>query len=349
MKTIDIGPFSIGSNQPPFIIAELSGNHNQELDLALRMVDAAADAGVHALKLQTYTADTMTIDVKHGEFFIDDKNSLWQGSSLYDLYQKAHTPWEWHSAIFERAKARGMVAFSTPFDASAVDFLESLGVPCYKIASFENTDHALLAKVAQTGKPVIVSTGMASLTEIAEIVEVLQSNDCDQYVLLKCTSQYPADPINANLATIPHLKQMFQCHVGLSDHTSGLGVAIAATAMGASVIEKHFVIDRNAGGVDAAFSLEPDEFAMLVKETERAAIAIGTVSYGCTTAEVNSRIHRRSLYICEDLSAGEVLTEKNLRAIRPGLGLPVKYLARLLGKQVKHDVAKGTPMSWDLV
>ena len=349
MKTIDIGPFSIGSNQPPFIIAELSGNHNQELDLALRMVDAAADAGVHALKLQTYTADTMTIDVKHGEFFIDDKNSLWQGSSLYDLYQKAHTPWEWHSAIFERAKARGMVAFSTPFDASAVDFLESLGVPCYKIASFENTDHALLAKVAQTGKPVIVSTGMASLTEIAEIVEVLQSNDCDQYVLLKCTSQYPADPINANLATIPHLKQMFQCHVGLSDHTSGLGVAIAATAMGASVIEKHFVIDRNAGGVDAAFSLEPDEFAMLVKETERAAIAIGTVSYGCTTAEVNSRIHRRSLYICEDLSAGEVLTEKNLRAIRPGLGLPVKYLARLLGKQVKHDVAKGTRMSWDLV
>ncbi|OFC68942.1 pseudaminic acid synthase [Alteromonas confluentis] len=349
MKTIDIGPFSIGRNQPPFIIAELSGNHNQDLDLALRMVDAAADAGVHALKLQTYTADTMTIDVKHGEFFIDDKNSLWQGSSLYDLYQKAHTPWEWHSAIFERAKARGMVAFSTPFDASAVDFLESLGVPCYKIASFENTDHALLAEVAQTGKPVIVSTGMASLTEIAEIVEVLQSNGCDQYVLLKCTSQYPADPINANLATIPHLKQMFQCHVGLSDHTSGLGVAIAATAMGASVIEKHFVIDRNAGGVDAAFSLEPDEFAMLVKETERAAIAIGTVSYGCTTAEVNSRIHRRSLYICEDLSAGEVLTEKNLRAIRPGLGLPVKYLARLLGKQVKHDVAKGTPMSWDLV
>lgn len=349
MKIIKIGGFSIGEGLPPFIIAELSGNHNHDLDLALKMVDAAADAGVHALKLQTYTADTMTIDVSEREFYIDDKKSLWHGSSLYDLYKKAYTPWEWHNAIFERAKARGMVAFSTPFDATAVDFLETLDVPCYKIASFENTDHSLLTKVAQTGKPVIVSTGMASLVEIAEAVEVLEQSGCSEYVLLKCTSQYPADPVNANLATIPHMKQMFDCHVGLSDHTTGIGVSVAATALGATVIEKHFVMDREAGGVDAAFSLEPDEFTELVNETKRAAIAVGNVNYGCTPAEITSRTHRRSLYICEDLKSGEILTELNLRAIRPGLGLAVKHLPTLLGKTLKKDVIKGTPMSWDLV
>lgn len=349
MNTINIGPFSIGKDSPPFVIAELSGNHNHDLSLALSMVDAAAEAGVHALKLQTYTADTMTIDVKHGEFFIDDTNSLWHGSSLYALYQKAYTPWEWHKAIFDRAKEKGMVAFSTPFDSTAVDFLASLDVPCYKIASFENTDHELIAKVAKTGKPVIVSTGMASLVEIAEAVEVLEANGCKEYVLLKCTSQYPADPINANLATLPHLQRMFDCHVGLSDHTTGIGVAVAAVALGATVIEKHFVIDRTAGGVDAAFSLEPSEFSQLVQETTRAAIAVGNVSYGCTQSEVTSRTHRRSLYICEDLNEGDELTEKNLRAIRPGLGLAVKALPILLGKKVKRAVKKGTPMSWDLV
>lgn len=339
----------MGEGLPPFIIAELSGNHNHDLNLALQMVDAAADAGVHALKLQTYTADTMTIDVAKGEFFIDDENSLWHGSSLYDLYKKAYTPWEWHRTIFERAKARGMTAFSTPFDSTAVDFLESLDVPCYKIASFENTDHSLLAKVAKTGKPVIVSTGMASLVEIAETVEVLENNGCSEYILLKCTSQYPADPINANLATIGHMKQMFDCQVGLSDHTTGIGVAVAATALGATVIEKHFVIDRKAGGVDAAFSLEPAEFTALVDETKRAAIAVGKVNYGCTPSELNLRTHRRSLYVCEDLVAGDVLTESNLRAIRPGLGLAVKYMPTLLGKPVTKAVNKGTPMSWDLV
>lgn len=339
----------MGEGLPPFIIAELSGNHNHDLNLALQMVDAAADAGVHALKLQTYTADTMTIDVAKGEFFIDDENSLWHGSSLYDLYKKAYTPWEWHRTIFERAKARGMTAFSTPFDSTAVDFLESLDVPCYKIASFENTDHSLLAKVAKTGKPVIVSTGMASLVEIAETVEVLENNGCSEYILLKCTSQYPADPINANLATIGHMKQMFDCQVGLSDHTTGIGVAVAATALGATVIEKHFVIDRKAGGVDAAFSLEPAEFTALVDETKRAAIAVGKVNYGCTPSELNLRTHRRSLYVCEDLVAGDVLTESNLRAIRPGLGLAVKYMPTLLGKSVTKAVNKGTPMSWDLV
>lgn len=339
----------MGEGLPPFIIAELSGNHNHDLNLALQMVDAAADAGVHALKLQTYTADTMTIDVAKGEFFIDDENSLWHGSSLYELYKKAYTPWEWHRTIFERAKARGMTAFSTPFDSTAVDFLESLDVPCYKIASFENTDHSLLAKVAKTGKPVIVSTGMASLVEIAETVEVLENNGCSEYILLKCTSQYPADPVNANLATIEHMKQMFNCQVGLSDHTTGIGVAVAATALGATVIEKHFVIDRKAGGVDAAFSLEPAEFTALVDETKRAAIAVGKVNYGCTPSELNSRTHRRSLYVCEDLVAGDVLTESNLRAIRPGLGLAVKHLPTLLGKPVTKAVNKGTPMSWDLV
>ena len=324
MDTFSIGHHTIGDTQPPFIIAELSGNHNQDLDVALAMVDAAAEAGVHALKLQTYTADTMTLDIATGEFYIDDENSLWHGSSLYQLYEKAFTPWEWHNAIFERAKEKGMVAFSTPFDLTSVAFLESLEVPCYKIASFENTDHALIAAVAKTGKPVIVSTGMASLTEISEAVDVLRDNGCENYVLLKCTSQYPADPVNANLMTLPHLKAMFGCHVGLSDHTTGIGVAIAAAALGASVIEKHFVIDRNAGGVDAAFSLEPKEFKQLVEESQRARIAVGEVNYGCTEAEVNSRVHRRSLYIANDLKAGDVLTPTNLRSIRPGLGLPVK-------------------------
>lgn len=349
MNTIKIGPFSIGKDEPPFIIAELSGNHNQNLTLALEMVDAAADAGVHALKLQTYTADTMTIDIKHGEFFIDDNQSLWQSQSLYELYEQAHTPWEWHKTIFERAKERGMVAFSTPFDATSVDFLETLDVPCYKIASFENTDHELIAKVARTGKPVILSTGMASLTEIAEAVEVLEHNNCQEYVLLKCTSQYPAAPINANLATLPHLRQLFNCQVGLSDHTTGIGTAIAATALGATVIEKHFVIDRNAGGVDAAFSLESDEFALLVTETKRARVAIGNISYGCTESEINSRKLRRSLYIVKDIKEGEILTRENVRAIRPGFGLPVKYLKNVIGKQVRRSVKRGRPLSWDLI
>ena len=300
MNNIKIGSFSIGKDEPPFIIAELSGNHNQNLTLALDMVDAAADAGVHALKLQTYTADTMTIDIKRGEFFIDDKQSLWQGHSLYELYEKAHTPWEWHKAIFERAKERGMVAFSTPFDATSVDFLETLEVPCYKIASFENTDQELIAKVAKTGKPIILSTGMASLTEIAEAVEVLERNDCQEYILLKCTSQYPADPINA-------------------------------------------------GGVDAAFSLEADEFALLVNETRRARVAIGKISYGCTESEINSRKLRRSLYIVKDVKEGEILTRENVRAIRPGLGLPVKHLKHILGKQVCRSVKGGSPLSWSII
>ena len=346
---IQLGSYLLGAEQAPFIIAELSGNHDQSLDKALAMVDAAAAAGAHAIKLQTYTADTMTLDIDSGDFFIDNPASLWFGQSLYKLYQIANTPWDWHAPIFERAKALGMVAFSTPFDLTAVDFLESLHVPCYKIASFENTDHALLAAVARTGKPVIMSTGMASQSELAEAVEVLKDNGCKDLILLKCTSNYPAEPIDANLRTIPHLAELFQCQAGLSDHCTGIGVAVAAVALGATVIEKHFVLDRSEGGVDAEFSLEPAELKMLVDETRRAQLALGSVHYGVTPKEVASRRHRRSLYIAADLKAGDVLNAENVRSIRPGLGLAPKYLPMVLGKTVKTAVARGTALSWDLL
>lgn len=349
VTTIQLGHVQVGSAHPPLIIAELSGNHDQSLDKALAMVDAAAAAGAQAIKLQTYTADTMTLDIDHGEFFIDNPESLWAGTSLYKLYQIAHTPWAWHQAIFERATSLGMLAFSTPFDLTAVAFLESLNVPCYKIASFENTDHALLAAVAKTGKPVIMSTGMASIAELADAVDVLKSHGCSQLILLKCTSNYPARPVDANLLTIPHLAQLFDCQAGLSDHTTGIGVSIAAVALGATVIEKHFVMDRAEGGVDAEFSLEPSEMKQLVAETERAWTALGKVHYGVTDKEIASRKHRRSLYISADLTAGTVLTAENLRAIRPGLGLAPKYLELVLGRQVKADVKRGTALSWDLL
>ncbi|RVU41339.1 pseudaminic acid synthase [Rheinheimera riviphila] len=349
VTTIQLGHVQVGAAHRPLIIAELSGNHDQSLDKALAMVDAAAAAGAQAIKLQTYTADTMTLDIDSGEFFIDNPESLWAGTSLYKLYQIAHTPWDWHQAIFERANSHGMLAFSTPFDLTAVDFLESLNVPCYKIASFENTDHALLAAVAKTGKPVIMSTGMASIAELADAVDVLKRHGCNELMLLKCTSNYPARPVDANLLTIPHLAQLFDCQAGLSDHTTGIGVSIAAVALGATVIEKHFVLDRSEGGVDAEFSLEPFEMKQLVDETERAWTALGKVHYGVTDKEIASRKHRRSLYISTDLAAGTVLSAENLRAIRPGLGLAPKYLELVLGRQVKADVKRGTALSWDLL
>lgn len=348
-QDIQLGQHKVGPSHPPLIIAELSGNHDQSLDKALAMIDAAAAAGAQAIKLQTYTADTMTLDIDTGEFYIEDKNSLWQGTSLYKLYQIAYTPWDWHKALFERAKSHGMLAFSTPFDSTSVEFLESLDVPCYKIASFENIDHPLLIAVAKTGKPVIMSTGMASQSELAESVEVLRANGCKELILLKCTSNYPARPVDANLLTIPHLAQLFQCQTGLSDHTTGIGVSVAAVALGATVVEKHFVLDRSEGGVDAEFSLEPHELKQLVEETAKAKVALGQVNYGCTEKEIASRKHRRSLYIAADLKAGDTLTTENLRAIRPGLGLPPKYLSMLLGKAVTKDVARGTAMNWDLV
>lgn len=331
----------------PFIIAEMSGNHNHSLERALEIVDAAADAGADALKIQTYTADTITIDKSDGEFFIADPNSLWKGESLYSLYQKAYTPWEWHKPIFDRCKEKGIIGFSTPFDFTAVDFLEGLDVPFYKIASFENVDIPLIRKVAQTGKPIIASTGMASLAELSELVETAKANGCNDITLLKCTSSYPATPAGSNLATIPHMKALFDCTVGLSDHTLGIGVAVASIAFGAMVIEKHFTLSRAEGGVDAAFSLEPQEMKQLVREVNAAYEAIGTVHYGLTSQE--STKFRRSLYIVEDMKAGDVITKENMRSIRPGLGLPPKYYDILLGKKVKCDVKRGTALSWDMI
>ena len=333
----------------PFIIAEMSGNHNQSLERALAIVDAAADAGVDAVKIQTYTADTMTIDIDTGEFSISDKDSLWKGETLYHLYEKAHTPWEWHKAIFERCKERGIMGFSTPFDDTSVDFLEDIGVPCYKIASFENVDLPLIRKVARTGKPIIASTGMTTVAELSDLVQTVRENGCTDLTLLKCTSSYPASPEGTNLRTIPHMRELFGCAVGLSDHTLGIGAAVASVALGAVVIEKHFTLSRAEGGVDAAFSLEPAEMVQLVRECRTAALALGTVSYERAEQEQKSLQFRRSLYVVEDMKAGDVFTEKNLRRIRPGMGLSPKYYDALLGRCVKCDVKRGTPLSWDLI
>jgi N-acetylneuraminate synthase len=339
----------IGLSHPPFIVAEMSGNHNQSLERALKIVETAAKAGVHAVKLQTYTADTMTLDIEEGEFYIDEPGNLWQGQSLYKLYQKAYTPWEWHKPIFDKCKELGLICFSTPFDETAVDFLESLDVPCYKIAAFENTDIPLIRKIAKTKKPMIISTGMATVAELDETVRAAREEGCDDIILLKCTSTYPALPENSNLRTIPHMRELFKCQVGLSDHTLGIGVAVAAVAFGAVLIEKHFTLSRAEGGVDAAFSMEPEEMRALVLETERAWQALGEVKYGYVEAEKNSVKSRRSLYVVKDMKAGEAFTKENLKTIRPGLGLPPKYYDILLGKKVKRDVKKGTPVSWDLI
>ena len=344
-----IGNHKVGRQSPPFVIAEMSGNHNQSLDRALEIVEAAAKTGAHALKIQTYTADTMTLDLNEAEFFISDPLSLWKGTSLYKLYQEAHTPWEWHKPIFDRCRELGMIGFSTPFDETAVDFLETLDVPCYKIASFENTDIPLIRKVAATGKPMIISTGMATVAEMDETVCAAREAGCKDLILLKCTSTYPASPENTNILTIPHMRELFGCEVGLSDHTMGLGAAVAAVAHGATVIEKHFTLNRADGGVDSTFSMEPAEMAALVVESERAWQALGKVSYGPTEKEKKSLVFRRSLYIAKDVKAGEALTHENLRAIRPGYGLPPKYLSTLIGRKLAKDANKGTAMSWDLL
>lgn len=349
MHEIHLGGRRVGRQHSPFVIAEMSGNHNQSLDRALAIVDAAASAGAHALKIQTYTADTMTLSLTEGEFFVSDKSNPWAGKTLHELYREAHTPWEWHAPIFDRARELGMVAFSTPFDETAVDFLETLEVPCYKIASFEMTDLPLIRKVAATGKPMIVSTGMATAAEIDETVRAARDAGCRDLVLLKCTSTYPATPANTNLRTIPNLREWAGCEVGLSDHTMGIGAAVAAVAFGATVIEKHFTLARADGGVDSSFSLEPHELQALVVETERAWQALGKVSYGETEAEKSSLAYRRSLYIVCDMAAGERLTRDNVRAIRPGSGLPPKYLDEVLGRRVSRDVKKGTPVAWALV
>jgi pseudaminic acid synthase len=342
-----IGSSNIGNDYPPFIIAEMSGNHNQSLDRAILIVEEAAKAGAHAIKLQTYTADTITLDVHSGEFQISDENSLWNGKTLHNLYKEAYTPWEWHKPIFARAKELGLVCFSSPFDETAVDFLESLDVPAYKIASFENIHLPLIRKAAKTGKPLIMSTGMASLAELDEAVKAAREAGCKDLILLKCTSTYPALPENSNLKTIPHMQELFQCQIGLSDHTMGVGVSVAAVTLGATVVEKHFTLSRAEGGVDSAFSLEPQELESLVKETERAWQSLGSIKYGPTKAEEKSLVFRRSIYISKDVKSGEILTRDNVRIVRPGLGLPPKNLDLIIGKNVKMDLMTGTPLSWD--
>lgn len=345
---ITIGSRPVGPGQRPYLIAEMSGNHNHDLGRALAIVDAAAESGADAIKLQTYTADTMTLNLRAPGFVIEDPNSLWHGRQLYELYEEAHTPWDWHGPIMERAAQHGIHCFSSPFDATAVDFLESLGVPAYKIASFEMTDIPLIRKVAATGKPLIISTGMASVAEIATSVAAAKSAGVTDIVVLKCTSTYPATPENSNLATIPNMRDTFGCAVGLSDHTMGCGVAVASIAFGACLIEKHFTLARADGGVDSAFSMEPSEFRLMREECDRAAQAIGTIVYGGTKAEEASKQFRRSLYIARDIAAGEVLTAENLRAVRPGYGLPPMFFDTLLGKTVARDMPAGTPASWDM-
>ena len=338
-----------GAGSIPLVIAEMSGNHNQSLERALEIVDAAAQSGAHALKIQTYTAETMTIDIREREFFISDEKSLWKGESLFDLYKKAYTPWEWHEAIFDRAKKQKMLAFSTPFDRTAVDFLENLNVPCYKIASFENTDLPLIRYVAATGKPMIISTGMATFAELDETVDAARSAGCNDLVLLKCTSTYPSTPDDSNILTIPEMRSRYGCEIGISDHTMGIGVSVAAVALGATVIEKHFTLQRSDGGVDSAFSMEPQEMAQLVIETERAWQSMGKVQHGPTEKEKASLVFRRSLYVVADIKAGEKFTPTNLRAIRPGNGIAPKFYDEVIGKTAKRDIARGTPLSHELI
>lgn len=349
MEDIKICSITIGVNHKPFVIAEMSGNHNQSLNVALAIIDAAADSGAHAIKLQTYTADTLTINASHNEFFISAPNSLWKGKNLYDLYKEAHTPWEWHEALFDRAKQKGIICFSTPFDETSVDFLQELKVPVYKIASFENNHLPLLKKVAQTGKPVIMSTGISTLADIEIAVKTLRENGCNELILLKCTSTYPATPENTNLTTIPHMAKLFNCHVGLSDHTLGIGVSVASVGLGARVIEKHFTINRAHGGVDAAFSLEPHEFKMLVEETERAFLGLGKVSYGILEEERKSLTFKRSIYIIEDMKSGDIFNTNNIRIIRPGLGIAPSFFETILGKTINRDSRKGTALTFDLI
>jgi len=345
--TLEIAGLPIGTDHAPFVIAEMSGNHNQSLDRALAIVDAAAASGAHALKLQTYTADTMTLDVRGGSFEINDPESLWAGQNLHDLYKQAYTPWEWHQPIMERARELGLVCFSSPFDETAVDFLEDLGAPAYKIASFENNHLPLIAKAASTGKPLIVSTGMASLGELDQAVATARSAGCRDLILLKCTSTYPATPENTNIRTIPHLRELFDCEVGLSDHTMGIGVAVAAVALGATVIEKHFTLSRAEGGVDSAFSIEPLELTNLVTETSRAWQAIGKVMYGPTAAEQTNLIYKRSIYACRDIAAGERFTRDNIRIIRPGNGLPPSLFETVLMLNAPREFKIGEPIRLD--
>lgn len=349
MNNIFFGSTPIGFEHKPFIIAEMSGNHNKSIENAIKIIDLAADSGAHAIKLQTYTADSITINESHGEFVITDDKSLWNGRKLYDLYSEAQTPYEWHEALFRRAKEKGIMCFSTPFDEDGVDFLEKFNPPIYKIASFENNHLPLLAKIAKTGKPVIMSTGISTLKDIELSVKTLRENGCKDLVLLKCTSTYPATPESSNISTIPNMSLAFNCHVGLSDHTLGIGTSVAAVALGARVIEKHFTINRADGGVDSMFSMEPNEFKILVDETERAFQSIGKVTYGISKDEEKSLKFKRSIYIVKSMKKGETFTKDNLKIIRPGYGLHPENFELFLGKQINKDANSGTALSFNLI
>ena len=344
-----IGKYKISRQSHPLIVAEMSGNHNKSLERAMLLVEQAAKSGAHMLKLQTYTADTLTINSEKKDFQILSEDSLWKGKTLHSLYDEAHTPWEWTEKIIKRCNELDIICFSTPFDETAVDFLEKLNVPAYKIASYENVHLPLIRKVAKTKKPIIISTGLASISEIEDAVNVLKEENCDQFALLKCTSAYPASPENSNVLTIPDLRKKFNCEVGLSDHTVGIGAALAAISHGATIVEKHFTLDRNDGGVDSSFSIEPNELKLLVDESKKTWQALGTIKYGVTESEKIGLQFRRSIYVIKDIDKDEQLTNKNIRIIRPGKGLLPKHFDKILGKKVNQKISRGTPMSWEFL
>jgi len=344
---ITIAGRTIGAGESPYIIAEMSANHGGSIEQAYQLMAAAKDAGADAIKIQTYTADTITIDHDGPDFRIE--GGLWDGRTLYELYQEAHTPWQWHADLFAKARELGITIFSSPFDRTAVEFLQQLDAPAYKVASFELVDLALIACMAATGKPLIMSTGMADMSEISAAVRTAREAGATEIVLLHCTSGYPTPPEEADLRTIPHLAEAFGLVTGLSDHTPGIGVAVASVALGATVIEKHLTLRRSDGGPDSAFSLEPDEFRALCENTRMASLALGGVRYEKSTSERGNAQFRRSLYIVEDIDAGDVLSETNLRSIRPGYGLAPEYYDLLLGKRINRAASRGTPMSWDLI
>ncbi len=341
---MNIAGHKVGLNHPPFIIAEMSGNHNQSLERAIDIVKEAGKSGVQAIKLQTYKPESITLNIQGGDFEIKDKNSLWYGKNLYELYKTGSTPWEWHYEIIKEAKKLGLICFSSPFDEAAVDFLEELDMPAYKIASFENNHLPLIRKVASTGKPLIISTGMAKLSDIENAVMTAKEAGAKDIALLKCTSSYPSSPKDSNIRTIPNLREIFNCEIGLSDHTLGLGVSIASIAMGSTIIERHFTISRSDGGVDSQFSLEPSEIKSLVDETYKAWQSLGKIKYGPTEDEIKSLVFRRSIYVAEDIKKGDTFQKKNIRIVRPGFGECPSLYEKIIGKKANKDFKKGTPL-----
>lgn len=342
--SVRIGNVEVGANCPPMIVAELSGNHNQSLDRALQMVDEAASSGAHAIKLQTYTPDTMTIPSNDEAFIVKSPSSLWYGRNLYDLYKQAHTPWEWHEPIFKRAQEAGIIGFSSAFDVTSVRFLESINTPAYKIASFECCDLRLLETIAKTGKPVIISSGMAESEEIDIAITTLKRNGCDNIVLLKCTSSYPAAASDSNLRTIPDLKAKFDCEIGLSDHTLGTAVSIAAVALGAVLIEKHFTLDKSDGGVDSEFSIDSKELSSLVADTRTCWEALGEVSYGPTESERANRYYRRSMFAANDIQKGQVIGSNDVLSLRPALGMDSKYIKKIIDRKASRFISAFEPL-----